>query len=330
MSARSQVAIIGAGQWGPNLLRCADQLATVKWVIDLDPARLALMAERFPSVRTSTELAAALDDPQVSAVLIATPTSTHAAVATLALEHGKHVFVEKPLATSVADGERLHQLATARGKVLMVGHIFLFNDAVREVGRRVREGELGPLRLITMTRTNLGPVRHDVDAAVDLASHDFSIADWWLGASPLSVSAVGGAWLSPSMCDAVFATLRYPNEVLVNVRVSWLHPKKCRDITVIGERGMITFDDLDQVAPVTVFHKRLAASGQVTDEGLSSPQPSGPSEPLVAELRHFFQCVAQGKAPVTGAPQALRVVRTLEAVQRSMHLRGTEVPVIQG
>jgi predicted dehydrogenase len=304
-------------------------MVPVKWVIDREPARLKTMAERFPSVRTSTELSAVLSDPEVSAVLIATPTSTHAALATQALEHGKHVFVEKPLATSVADGLRLQALAEARGKVLMVGHIFLFNDAVSEVGRRVRDGELGALRLITMTRTNLGPVRPDVDAAVDLASHDFSIADAWVGASPLTVSAVGGAWLSPTTPDAVFATVRYPGAVLVNVRVSWLHPTKSREITVIGERGMITFDDLQQASPLTVYHRSISASGQVRDEGLTSPQPSRPAEPLSAELRHFFQCVAQGRAPLTGAAQALSVLRTLEAVQQSMRLGGAQVEIAQ-
>jgi predicted dehydrogenase len=208
----------------------------------------------------------------------------------------------------------------------MVGHVFLFNPAVLEIGRRLAASELGALRLITMTRTNLGPVRRDVDAAFDLLSHDLSIADFWLGTGPRTVSATGGSWLQPGVADAVFATLRYPNDVLVNAAASWLHPKKSREIAVVGATGMITFDDLSPDAPVTIYRRSIGPGSAVIDEGLESPQLP-PGEPLQAEVRHFFECIASGRAPLTDAARAIRVVRTLEALERSLQARGAEVEV---
>jgi predicted dehydrogenase len=321
-----RVAVVGVGHWGPNLARCADQLGRLTWLIDPRPERLDALRARFPAARFSVELEDALADDELDAVLLATPTSTHAALAERCLARGKHVFVEKPLATSVADALRVQDLAQRQGRVLMVGHVFLFNAAVLEIGRRLAANELGALRLITMTRTNLGPVRRDVDEAFDLLSHDLSIADFWLGTGPRTVSATGGSWLQAGVSDAVFATLRYPNDVLVNAAASWLHPKKSREIAVVGATGMITFDDLSTDAPVTIYRRSIGPGSALIDEGLESPQLP-PGEPLQAEVRHFFECIASGRAPLTDAARALRVVRTLEALERSLQARGAEVEV---
>ncbi len=238
MSATTGVAVVGAGHWGPNLIRNFHDhpQSEVRWVIERDATRLEEVRARFPGVRVASDVHAALGDPRVDAVVVATPTSTHHEVVKAALLAGKHVLVEKPLATDVHHGEELVELGHRAGRVLMVGHVFLYNAAVREVRHYIESGTLGRVYYVSMVRTNLGPIRGDVNAAWDLASHDVSIANYWLQAEPVGATAWGGAWLNEGIEDAVFATLRYPNGVLAHLHASWLHPRKARDITVVGDR----------------------------------------------------------------------------------------------
>src|SRR3954467_364018 len=237
-----RIAVVGAGHWGPNLIRNFDNKLTseVAWVVDRDAKRLEQVKARFPTAQLATEAEPAFRDPRVDAVVISTPTSTHYALVKAALAAGKHVLVEKPIATDSAQGAELVQLAEKAGRILMVGHLFLFNAGVRKVKQYLEGGQLGRVYYVSMVRTNLGPIRMDVNAAWDLASHDVSIANYWLASEPATVSAVGGAWINGGIEDAVFATLRYPTDVLVNLHVSWLNPRKSRDITVVGEKKMIT------------------------------------------------------------------------------------------
>ena len=332
------IAVVGAGHWGPNLIRNFHNGAAsrVKVVIDSRPERLKTLAEKFPDVEMSAQFERALGDPEIEAVVISTPTSTHHALCKQALEAGKHVLVEKPIATNAGDAEELAALAQKQGKILMVGHVFLFNPAVRAVKKSVEAGELGRLLYVSMQRTNLGPIRLDVNAAWDLAAHDISIVDYWLGSGALTASAVGAAYINPGVQDVVFATLKYPNDVLVNLQASWLNPRKGRDITVVGDRQMLTFDDLNLAEPIRVFDKSVTEEkiGGVVDtfasfrasirEGqISIPKvPSG--EPLKAECNHFLECIEKQQAPLTGAALAIRVVKTLEAMQRSLAAGGRE------
>lgn len=335
-----RVAVIGAGHWGPNLIRnfhSGGGPSAVTHVVDARPARLEQLAPRYPGVRLGTDADAALADPAVDAVVVATPTATHFALARRALEAGKHVLVEKPIATSSAEAAALGALAARQGRVLMCGHVFLFNPGVQKVKQLLAAGELGRVHYVSMVRTNLGPIRGDVDAAWDLASHDISIADHWLGAGAVAVSAVGGAYLNAGLADAVFATLRYPDGVLVNLCASWLNPRKARDVTVVGDRRMLTFDDLNQLEPIRVYDKGVRDEQGVVDTfaGFRSSVREGDitiprvamGEPLKAECDHFLDCVATGRAPLTGAAMAGAVVRTLEALSRSLELGGAEVPV---
>src|SRR3954449_3439739 len=219
-----RIAVIGAGHWGPNLIRNFHnhQASDVVWVVDRDESRLALTKSRYPEIQVTPDADRVLADPEVDAVVVATPTTTHFALTAAALRAGKHVLVEKPIATRVEEADELCELARAGGRVLMVGHVFLFNAAIRRVKEYLDQGKLGQIFYISMVRTNLGPIRMDVNAAWDLAAHDVSIANYWLGSEPATVSAVGGAWINGGIEDAVFATLRYPTDVLVNLHVSWL------------------------------------------------------------------------------------------------------------
>jgi predicted dehydrogenase len=335
------VAVVGAGHWGPNLIRNFHSGTTsrVKYVVDSRPQRLEAIKIRFPDIEMTSDLDKVFADPEVEAVVIATPTSTHHAICKKALVAGKHVLVEKPIAANLKDAEELTELAAKLSRILMVGHVFLFNPAVRQVKKSVDAGDLGRLFYISMQRTNLGPIRLDVNAAWDLAAHDISIVDYWLGSAAISASAVGAAYINPGVQDVVFATLKYPNEVLVNLQASWLNPRKGRDITVVGDRRMLTFDDMNMQEPIRVYDKGVTEEkvGGVVDtfasfrasvrEGdITIPKVPG-GEPLKSECDHFIECVEKKKHPIADAALGTRVVRALEAIQRSLAAGGREEKV---
>ena len=337
-----RVAVLGSGEWGPNLIRNFHnkQTSEVVWIIDRDAARLAEVQARFPDVQVSEEPARAFSDPAVDAVVVATPTSTHFTLAQQALQHSKHVLVEKPLTTKVKQGLGLLELATSQQLVLMVGHVFVYNPGIRKVKEYLDAGHLGKMYYVSMVRTNLGPIRLDVNAAWDLAAHDLSIVNYWLEAEPLSVSAIGGTWINDGIEDAVFATLRYPQGVLVNLHASWLNARKARDITVVGERRMLTFDDTNLNEPLRIYDKQVTdvrtrptyvdsfASFRASVRKGDITVPKVPlGEPLAAQCAHFLECIVSGKQPFSGGREGIAVVRALEAMQRSIRARGREEQV---
>jgi predicted dehydrogenase len=338
-----RVAVVGAGHWGPNLIRNfeAPPASTVKLVVDRDAERLRQLRARFPGMAVAEDAGAAFADPAIDAVVIATPTATHHVLASAALNAGKHVLVEKPITTDNRQAQELIALAERQRRVLMVGHVFLFNLAVQRVRAYIKAGELGRIYYLSMVRTNLGPIRADVNAAWDLMSHDISICNYWLGAEPLAASAVGGTWLNAGHEDAVFATLRYPEGVLVNVHASWLNPRKARDITVAGDKRMLTFDDMNIVEPLRLYDKQVTDSpskpsavvdtfasfrASIREGDITIPRIST-GEPLRNECEHFLDCVRTGKRPASGGPEGAAVVRALEAIDRSMREHGREQPV---
>jgi predicted dehydrogenase len=337
-----RIAVIGAGHWGPNLIRNFDNppASVLKLVVDRDGARLGQIRARFPGAAVSQDAADAFRDPDVDAVVIATPTSSHHELCEAALEAGKHVLVEKPITTHGGEADELVALAARRERVLVVGHVFIFNLAVQRVRAYVDAGELGRIYYISMVRTNLGPIRVDVNAAWDLMSHDISIANYWLGAEPEAASAVGGTWINVGREDAVFATLRYPGGVLVNVHASWLNPRKSRDVTVAGDKRMLTFDDMNIMEPLRLYDKRVsdqATTPAVVDtfasfrasirEGDITIPKVSTGEPLRNECEHFLDCIRTGKRPLVGGVEGAAVVRALEAIDRSMRDHGREQAV---
>lgn len=337
------VAVIGAGHWGPNLIRNFDnhQTSTVSWVVDRDESRLEKVRARYRDVRTTADAAEPFGDPEVDAVVIATPTTTHFELAHQALEAGKHVMVEKPIAATVEEGERLCELAERNGLTLMVGHVFVHNAGVQQVRRYLEEQTLGRIFYISMVRTNLGPIRMDVNAAWDLAPHDISIANYWLGGQPDTVTAVGGSWINPGLEDAVFAVMRYPGDVLVHLHASWLNPRKDRLITVVGDQQMLTFDDMNLAEPIRIWDKGV--SDELTEAGFADTFGSfrasvregdilipriAMGEPLLSECDHFIECVANRREPYTPGRAGVAVVRVLEAITRSIKNGGREEQVL--
>lgn len=337
-----RVAVIGVGHWGPNLVAnfSDDPRSEVVRVVDLDGHRLEAVRNRFPDVEVGKDANVAITDPGVDAVVVSTPTTTHEEVAGAALRAGKHVLVEKPMAASSEAARRLAAIAKKSGLVLMVGHVFVYNGGAMRAKKIIEAGELGRIYTITMQRTNLGPIRVDVNAAWDLAAHDVSLANYWLDSHPLGVSAVGGAWINPGVEDSVFATLRYPGETLVHLHASWLHPRKTRDIAIVGDRKMLTFDDMEVDRPLQLFDKQVTQERShptfidsfdtfrmAVQEGEVSHPNVEKSQPLRNECRHFLDCVIDGTPSRSGPKEGVEVVAVLEAISRSLANRGTEVSV---
>lgn len=341
MSRAQRIAVIGAGHWGPNLIRSfhTHENSAVAWVIDRDPARLELTRQRYPDVQIATDPARAFDDSSVDAAVIATPTVTHYELALAALRAGKHVLVEKPIATRVEEAEELCALAESLGRVLMVGHVFLFNRAIRRAKAYLDEGRLGRVFYLSMVRTNLGPIRMDVNAAWDLAAHDIAIANDWMGGPPHSAAAQGGSWINGGIEDAVFATLWYPGDVMAHLHVSWLSPRKVRDITVVGEKAMLTFDDMNLSEPLRLYDKQVTdqrTSGFVDTfasfrtsirEGDITIPRVGTGEPLKTECEHFLECIATGAKPIADGWSGAAAVRVLAALTRSIENGGRKETV---
>jgi predicted dehydrogenase len=336
-----RIAVFGAGHWGPNLIRnFHNHLASdVVWVVDRDPARLALTKSRYPEIGVTSDVDRVLADPDVDAVVIATPTSTHYALAAAALRAGKHVLVEKPIATRLAEAEELCALAEAESRILMVGHVFLFNAAIRRVKQYLDEGKLGQIFYVSMARTNLGPIRMDVNAAWDLAAHDVAIVNYWLEGVPTHATAHGGSWINAGIEDAAFANLWYDNGVMVHLQVSWLNPRKVRDITIVGEKGMLTFDDMNLSEPLRLYDKTVTEQRSpgfidtfasfrtsIREGDILIPRIAA-NEPLRAECDHFLECIGSGVRPVSDGWSGAAAVRVLSAFDRSMAADGQKVAV---
>lgn len=342
-----RLAQLGCGYWGPNLLRAfaAQRDASVTWVVEPSPERRAYVEEQFPRTATTETPERVLEDPEVDAVVIATPAATHFELARRALEAGKHVFVEKPLAMSVAEAEELGARAARARRILMVGHTFLYNPAVRYVKRLMESGQIGALFYLYCSRLNLGKVRSDVNAWWNLAPHDVSILLYLMdGELPVSVAAHGKDYIQPGIEDVVFATLTWANRVTAQVHVSWLDPGKVRRVTLVGSRKMVVYDDVsdDRICILDRGVDRVPRAG----EGMDFDDPdryqllhrSGDvllpridfQEPLRLEAAHFLECIRTGATPLTGPRHARDVVAVLEAGQRSLRANGRLEPVAGG
>jgi predicted dehydrogenase len=333
------IGVIGCGQWGQNYLRNFSDLpdrARIVAVADSDPKRLAEIQLRYPGARASIDPANVMCDPEVNAVIIATPSSTHARLVSEALDAGKHVLVEKPFTLDPGEGERLIARAKQAGGVLLVGHVYEYNPAVERMRSIIANRSLGETYYIQSTRTNLGPIRDDVNALWDLAPHDISILLYLLGTAPTSVSATGASFFENGRHDVVFGTLTFPRQVVGHLHVSWLDPRKIRQITVVGSSRMLVFDDLNTLEPVRVYDRGLSEVPTYRTFGEFQLVPrfgeiSIPYipivEPLRAQCEHFLDCVEGRASPRSDGADGLRVVRVLAAMQRSLELDGTAVPV---
>jgi predicted dehydrogenase len=331
------LAQLGCGYWGPNLLRNFSALPDchVKYTVDASAERRAFVSANFPRTEAIDAMEPVLNDPAVHAVVVATPAATHFELARRALEAGKHVFVEKPLATRAAEVDELGALAARRGLVVMAGHTFIYNAAVRFVKKMIEAGELGEVRYIYSQRLNLGRIRSDIDALWNFAPHDISIIQYWLGdPEPASVLRQGMDYMQNGIDDVVFLNIVYPNKIMANIHVSWLDPQKVRKMIVVGSRKMVVYDDVadDKIAIYDKGIDRKAVLGENMDfdhpRAVQFNYRSGDillpqvkfTEPLRAEAEHFLDCIRHGKAPMTGIPHARTVVSILE---RARAFQGT-------
>jgi predicted dehydrogenase len=268
------------------------------------------------------------DDRNITCAIIATPLATHYPLAKQALEGGKHVFVEKPLATTTGECEELIALAEKKKRVLFVGHTFKYNAGIRAAKKYIDSNELGKIYLIDACRTNLGPVRYDANALWDLAAHDISIFSYWLGDKPKSVSAHGGCYLHEKIEDVVYATFIYPNNIIAHVHASWLNPRKVREITVVGEKKMLVWNDMNLLEPIRIYNMGIDKDDFYQDsfidfrlsirEGEVIIPRIQLNEPLMAECAHFIECVQTDTRPLSDGYDGLQVVKALEAATRSM------------
>jgi len=324
------VAQIGVGYWGPNLLRnlVANRRCNVKYVVDVCSERRDFVNGLYPAVTVSDDSERVLNEPSVDAVVIATPVESHYDLAMRALACGKHVLVEKPMARTIEQVRQIAELAEEKGLVAMVGHTFIFNAAVRFIKQYVDSGQLGEIRYIYSQRLNLGRIRSDVDALWNFAPHDVSIIQYLLdGLRPVSVFKQGMEYIQEDVSDVVFMSMVYPQKIMAHVHVSWLDPRRVRRMTIVGSKKMIVYDDIaeDKVA--------------IYDKGISynKPQPLGASmdydephkvyfsyrsgdiiypkidfqEPLKCEIDHFIDCITDGTDCLTDARHACGVVEIL-------------------
>ena len=331
------VALIGYGYWGPNLLRNYMELpmVRVKWVCDVRPERLKLAQARYPSVQVTAEVDRVLADPEVEAVLIATPISSHYLFARAALEAGKHVFVEKPMTASVAQAHKLVELAEARGLTLMVGHTFVYSPPVRKVKEILESGELGDVYFVTTSRVNLGLHQKDVSVVWDLAPHDLSILYYWLGEAASRVAVNGRGCIDPAIPDVAFINLHFPSGVVAEVQASWLSPVKLRRTMVVGSRKMLVYDDTQSVEKVKVYDQGVELRDPKSFGEFNLSYRTGDivapkidaTEPLYLEADHFVECVRDGRCPITDGRGGLQVVASLEAAELSLRNGGREMHI---
>ena len=317
-----RVGVAGLGYWGPNLARNFAGLpgCELRWCCDASEAARERFATSFPGARFTADLGDLLRDPDLDAVVLATPVPTHGTLAAEVLRAGKHCFVEKPLAQSVADAELAVAAAEESGRVLMVGHLLQYHPGIAKLKEIADSGELGDIHYIYSNRLNLGQIRADENALWSLGAHDVSVVLHLADEEPSELDARGESYMREGIEDVVFGYLRFPSGLAAHLHLSWLDPHKERRFTVVGSRRMATFDDMDLERKVTVYDKGFdqstASYGEyITRTGdIWSPQIPN-REPLRIECEHFAECVREGRTPISDGLSGLRVVRVLEGLQ---------------
>jgi predicted dehydrogenase len=320
-----RIGVAGLGYWGPNLARNFAALpgCELTWCCDASEQARARWAPSFPRTRFTADLDDLLSDPELDAVVLATPVASHGELAETVLRAGKHCFVEKPLAQSVADAERAVAAARETGRTLMVGHLLEYHPGVTKLKEIADAGDLGPIHYIYSNRLNLGKLRADENALWSLGAHDISVVLHLAQEEPYEIEARGESYMRSGIEDVVFGYLRFPSGLAAHLHLSWLDPHKERRFTVVGARRMATFDDMDLERKITVYDKGfdedsgnwgeyIARSGDIWSPRIAN------SEPLRLECAHFVDCLRTGATPRSDGASGLRVVRVLEALQDSL------------
>jgi predicted dehydrogenase len=331
---RTQLGVVGLGYWGPNLARNFDRLpsASLRWICDASEQSRERWSRQFPDARVSADLEDLLADPELDAIAVATHVPSHADVAMAVLGAGKHCFVEKPLAQSVAEAEAVADAAARADRVLMVGHLLEYHPGVDKLKEIADAGDLGDIHYLYSNRLNLGKLRADENALWSLGAHDVSVILRLAGEQPTEVYAHGESYMRSGVEDVVFCYLRFPSGLAAHLHLSWLDPHKERRFTIVGSRRMATFDDMELERKVTVYDKGFDQAFESYGEYIArsgdiwSPRISN-EEPLRIECGHFVDCVRTGTEPRSGAVSGVAVVRVLESLQRSLDETSRAAPV---
>ncbi len=338
VSGRIGIGIIGCGYWGPNLVRNLNSIGdcSVRWLCDLNPKRLQHLSSLYTVAKTTSNFELVLNDKQVQAVVIATPVGTHFPLAKASLLAGKHVFVEKPLARSTAESKELVDIARRQGLTLMVGHTFLYSAPVRKVKEIIDRGDIGQVRYISARRLNLGLFQKDINVAWDLAPHDISIVLYLLSDMPRSVNCRGHANVTPGIEDVTNMCLNFGGSCFASIQSSWLDPLKVREMTIVGDRRMILYNDVAPLEKIKIFDARVetpphydtfAEFHYAYHYGDMYVPYLKQEEPLKVECQHFIDCIRSGQRPFTSGEDGHNMVRVLEAASRSLRQGGAEVPL---
>jgi UDP-2-acetamido-3-amino-2,3-dideoxy-glucuronate N-acetyltransferase len=322
-----KLAVLGAGYWGVNLVRVFNRLGVLTRICDLSVPRLQQLSAEYPEVTVEPSFDAVLNDPAIDAVVIATPAETHYALAKRAIAAGKDVMVEKPMTLHCEDTEDLIARADAAGRILMVGHLLEYHPAITRLQSLIEQGELGRIEYIYSNRLNLGKVRREENALWSFAPHDISVILLLLNQLPIQVTATGGTYLQPNIADVTVSTMLFDRGVRAHLFVSWLHPFKEQKLVVVGERRMAVFDDVRKTEKLQLFDKRIdLVNGQFVVERPTPQAVDFPAdEPLMLECRHFVDCVESRSTPKTDGHDAWRVLKVMEASQRSLSMNGEPV-----
>lgn len=328
-----KIAVVGCGYWGPNLVRNFSKINQCKAasVCDFDKERLAHIKSLYPDIEVTTQYKDILNNPYINAVCIATPVSTHFDLAMQAFAEGKHVFIEKPISDSSRSAALLIETAKRKGLVLMVGHTFLFHPAVEKIREIVARKELGKIYYISMERLNLGLFQKDINVVWDLGPHDISILKYITNKKPLAISAFGKANIYKPIEDMALINMKLQGGIIAHMRLSWLDPHKVRRIIIVGSKKMLVYDDIKQQDKITLYDKGVSVPkyydtfedfrfsykyGDVTMPLIDN------TEPLQLECRHFVDCIMHHKQPKSDGEHGLRVIKIIEAIQRSLKNNG--------
>jgi predicted dehydrogenase len=341
MADNINIGVIGYGYWGPNLVRNFSEIsgATVKTVSDFKPELLAKVQSRYPTIQTTTDCQDIFSDPDIDAVIIATPVSTHFKLALEALKAGKHILVEKPMTVTSEEGQRLIDEAEKRNRVLMVDHTFVYTGAVRKMHELVSSGELGDIYYYDSVRVNLGLFQHDINVLWDLAVHDLSIMNHILKLKPCAVSATGISHVPGGLENIAYLTLFFENNLIAHIHVNWLAPVKVRRTLIGGSQKMIVFDDLEPSEKVKIYDRGITINENADNlyqmmVGYRSGDMWSPkldiTEALKTEGDHFIRCIKQGERPITDGEAGLQIVKILEAATQSMKQQGRLVDLNTG
>ncbi len=336
-----KIAHIGAGYWGPNLIRNFQQLSDVEMTVcDLREDRLKKISSQYPKIKTTTSSEEIFNNKDIDAIVIALPAAMHFEYAKAALLAGKHVMVEKPLAMNTDEAQELIKIAEAKDKIIMVGHTFLYNSAVRKIKKYIQNDELGEIYYIFSQRVNLGKVRGDVNALWNLAPHDISIVLYWLDESPSVISAKGVDCIQPGIEDVVFLSMDFPSGKLAHIHVSWLHPHKTRNMVIVGSKKMLVYDDVSADAKITIYDKGIdkkSPRGELPDiesfGNFQLMQRSGDvlipkvdfKEPLALECAEFIESIKSGRQPLSNGKNGYDVVNILQQADASLKNMGRPV-----